>query len=399
MEIDQVTLRDLSFLGKEGSIFSLINHCISRVGSHYLKQHILTPPTHLEEVLDFQKAVRFWMKQEASAWPSDLTNGTIVMVQEFFESSSTITSKPGRLQLWLIQIGDRLFKKTGHGFALFSIKHLATFFKACQALLLFLEEQPPLLVRKPLLQIKDLLQKNPLVQTLIQTNPHTPVHQWVALSYLGRRKLKNIVLQIIPLFAQLDATRAMAKATQQENWTLPSFIDSKDALFKAQHLTHPLVKKAVGFDLELNQKQPFLFLTGANMSGKSTLLYSLGITLLLAHLGMGVPASALQLSFFNGLITNMHVEDNILLGESYFFAEVQRMKHTAKQLSKKGRYLVLMDELFKGTNGFDAYECSLAVIRALLKQKQHLMALSTHLSELYEDLQTEEAFYSGNAKP
>jgi DNA mismatch repair ATPase MutS len=125
-----------------------------------------------------------------------------------------------------------------------------------------------------------------------------------------------------------------------------------------------------------------MLLTGANMSGKTTFMRALGVAALLAHLGMGVPAAHMQIGFLYGIITNMHVEDDILKGESYFFAEVQRMKMTAEQLLQKGPHLVLMDELFKGTNVHDAYECTRAVIEGLLHHSQHVMILSTHLHEV-----------------
>jgi DNA mismatch repair ATPase MutS len=97
---------------------------------------------------------------------------------------------------------------------------------------------------------------------------------------------------------------------------------------------------------------------------------------------MGVPAKAMRISFLHGIITNMHVEDNILKGESYFFAEVKRMKHTAERLVQHESHLVLMDELFKGTNVHDAYECTRAVVEGLLQRPNHLMVLSTHLYEV-----------------
>jgi DNA mismatch repair ATPase MutS len=97
---------------------------------------------------------------------------------------------------------------------------------------------------------------------------------------------------------------------------------------------------------------------------------------------MGVPASHMRIGFLHGIITNMHVEDDILKGESYFFAEVQRMKMTAGQLLQNGPHLVLMDELFKGTNVHDAYECTRAVVDGLLHHTQHVMILSTHLHEV-----------------
>ena len=102
---------------------------------------------------------------------------------------------------------------------------------------------------------------------------------------------------------------------------------------------------------------------------------------------MGVPAQSMRISFLNGIISNMHVQDNVLLGESYFFAEVQRMKTTAKKLAESRYNLVLMDELFKGTNVHDAYECSMAVIDCLSNRDHNIMVLSTHLYELKEKLQ------------
>jgi DNA mismatch repair ATPase MutS len=97
---------------------------------------------------------------------------------------------------------------------------------------------------------------------------------------------------------------------------------------------------------------------------------------------MGVPAKSMKLSFLQGIITNMHVEDDLLKGESYFFAEVKRMKHTAEKLLQPLPHLVLMDELFKGTNVHDAYECTRAIVEGLLNRPHHMMVLSTHLYEV-----------------
>ena len=118
------------------------------------------------------------------------------------------------------------------------------------------------------------------------------------------------------------------------------------------------------------------------MSGKSTLIRSLGVCAYLAHIGMAVPAKEVSISYLDTIISNMQIEDNIYKGESYFFAEVQRIKNTAQQIVQTPYNLVLMDELFKGTNVHDAYECTQAVIQALVKSKTNIMALSTHLYEL-----------------
>ncbi len=120
---------------------------------------------------------------------------------------------------------------------------------------------------------------------------------------------------------------------------------------------------------------------------------SLGVGALLAHLGTGVPAQAMTISFLQGVITNMHVEDNILMGESYFFAEVKRMKLTAEKLLQPQPHIVLMDELFKGTNVHDAYECTRAVVEGLLHHPNHIMILSTHLYEVAQHFSSEPGIF------
>jgi DNA mismatch repair ATPase MutS len=101
---------------------------------------------------------------------------------------------------------------------------------------------------------------------------------------------------------------------------------------------------------------------------------------------MGVPATSMRLSLFHGLLSNIQVEDNILKGESYFFNEVQRIKKTLEKISDGNNWLILIDELFKGTNIQDAMKCSTAVIEGLRKMKKSLFILSTHLYEIGEGL-------------
>src|SRR5690606_9563076 len=96
----------------------------------------------------------------------------------------------------------------------------------------------------------------------------------------------------------------------------------------------------------------------------------------------------------------MHVEDNLIKGESYFLAEVKRMKNTAAKIVEPEPCLIMMDELFKGTNVHDAYECTKAIVEGLLLHQHHIMILSTHLHEVahvfegHTDLQF--AFFTTN---
>ena len=178
----------------------------------------------------------------------------------------------------------------------------------------------------------------------------------------------------------------MAVAVKTYNLHFPEFVDQDTPLLEAKGLYHLLIPHPVAYDLQMNPDQNFVFLTGANMAGKSTLIKSVGSAVFLAHLGMGVPVEAMKLTLFDGLLSNINVVDNIAKGESFFFNEVQRIKNTIEKINNGKKWLVLIDELFKGTNVQDAMKCSTTVIKGLIKIRNSLFILSTHLYEIGEEL-------------
>lgn len=384
MILDKTTLHDLSFLQGEHSVFALVNKCTTQAGSDVLKKMIQNPPANYEQLQDQQHAVKFWI-QHSRKWTSKVSNGTLVMIEKFYESAEGIAGKHNSFGLMVDSLMQKLFNRNAYSFVRFSVSHLIDFLKGCNDLITLIKEHPPKIVDEILVSFKEILEL-PLCKALVETPEDAPQAHLLEMSYKARREIKHIVLQMIDKYAKLDALHAMAAATIEYNWVMPEIFPSGLMQYKASQLFHPLLKHPVAYDIEYSKDKNFLFLTGANMSGKSTLIRAMGVGALLAHIGMGVPAKSMQISFLEGIVTNMQVEDNIFLGESYFFAEVQRMKLTAQKLSKNRYHLVLMDELFKGTNVHDAYECSKAVIDGLLKQNDNLMALSTHLNELSDSL-------------
>jgi len=166
----------------------------------------------------------------------------------------------------------------------------------------------------------------------------------------------------------------------------PEFVESNHPIVNASGLYHILLSHPVAYDITLDHEKNFLFLTGANMAGKSTFIKSVGAAVFLAHIGMGVPAAFMQLTLFDGLLSNINVVDNIVKGESYFYNEVQRVKNTILKINDGRKWLILIDELFKGTNVQDAMKCSTVVIEGLIKIKNSLFILSTHLYEIGEML-------------
>jgi DNA mismatch repair ATPase MutS len=139
-------------------------------------------------------------------------------------------------------------------------------------------------------------------------------------------------------------------------------------------------------DLELIDYSKVLIVTGANMAGKSTFLRTVGVNLLLAEVGAPVCASEMRITPID-IYTNMRTTDSLLKDESYFFAELKRIKTVLDQLQNGERYFVILDEMLKGTNSIDKLNGSRELIRKLVKFKA-VSLIATHDLKL-SDMQKE----------
>jgi len=383
MQNDKITLKDLSFFTSDagGGIFGLLDFTTTQAGKDMMRRHVQHPPDSYEQLKEVQDVIKFW-SVNTGAWPQIISNGTLVMLDKFFEAADNISAPPTGIGLVLGKFFQKLLNRNEYFFTQFSLSHVSDFLKGCQQLTDLLKRNDlPVLLQQELTAMQEDLGYR-LTAELVTVDKHTPFKDLARLSFSARREMKNPILRLITRYAKLDAWQAMAKATVAHTWTFPILLPPLPLHFETEGLYHPLLQHPVAYNTNFGDGKNFLLLTGANMSGKTTYMRSLGVGALLAHLGMGVPARAMSVSFLQGIITNMHVEDDLLKGESYFFAEVKRMKHTAEKLQQPLPHLVLMDELFKGTNVHDAYECTRAIVDGLLHKPRHIMVLSTHLYEV-----------------
>ena len=139
-------------------------------------------------------------------------------------------------------------------------------------------------------------------------------------------------------------------------------------------------------DVEVGPAGTFLLVTGSNMSGKSTLLRSIGVNAVLAQAGGPVSAAALRMPPVT-LATSILVEDSLAEGVSFFMAELQRIRWIVKEADRahaEGRVLLyLLDEVLRGTNSFERQVAVRRVVLHLLKRGA-LGAVSTHDLQLAE---------------
>jgi DNA mismatch repair ATPase MutS len=308
-----------------------------------------------------------------------------MMIEKFYETSiDEIPSNPSTVSAYSYKI----FHRPDFSLVEYSLGHCFDFIKGMQQLTQhFLKEAAPKPLQKILLTAQQIINKEQFV--IIEKNTKAAeltISQQLQLANFIRYHYKRNMLELLDIYNQLDAWYGMAMAVNEYGLHFPEFVASDQPLLKLEGLYHLLLAKPVAYELTLDPQCNFLFLTGANMAGKSTFIKSVGDAVFLAHIGMGVPAQSMQLSLFDGLLSNINVVDNILKGESYFYNEVQRIKSTVTKISDGRKWLILIDELFKGTNVEDAMKCSSTVIEGLLKIKNSLFILSTHLYEIGDAL-------------
>ena len=145
--------------------------------------------------------------------------------------------------------------------------------------------------------------------------------------------------------------------------------DLTDAYFcmDGRGLGHPLIHRdrCVRNDLHIARPPHFVVITGANMAGKSTYLRTVGVNFLLACMGLPVCAEQLTVSPAP-LFTSLRTADSLAAGESYFFAELKRLKQIIDRLQAGEQLFIILDEILKGTNSEDKRKGSLALMKQLV---------------------------------
>ncbi|KOH47094.1 MutS-related protein [Sunxiuqinia dokdonensis] len=199
-----------------------------------------------------------------------------------------------------------------------------------------------------------------------------------------QRKHARSIEQWFEVLAQFDALSSLANLNHNHpEWTLPKLEDG-DFHLTANKLKHPLIKEAknIGNDFRMNGHGQIAIITGANMAGKSTFLRTIGVNLILAMNGCRAHASWLSLKPIQ-LFTNMRTTDNLQNDESYFFAELQRLKAILDEIKAGVPVFVIIDEMLKGTNSEDKLSGSIKLIEQLIQLKA-VGLVATHDLKLTE---------------
>ncbi|HYO82661.1 MAG TPA: hypothetical protein VES20_14750 [Bryobacteraceae bacterium] len=171
----------------------------------------------------------------------------------------------------------------------------------------------------------------------------------------------------IEAVGELEALCSLASyAAEHPQDPFPELEGSPEPLFEATAIAHPLIPEGVAVrnDICLGMRTRLLLISGSNMSGKSTLLRSVGLNAALAQAGAPVRAARLRLSpLLVG--ASLRTQDSVLEGKSRFYAEITRLRQVVDLANGAAPCLFLLDEVLSGTNSHDRLIGARAIVRTL----------------------------------
>ena len=181
---------------------------------------------------------------------------------------------------------------------------------------------------------------------------------------------RSLIPQWFEVMAEVDALASLANfaCNNPDNAYPKPFYD--EFVLHAVNMGHPLIpqQSCITNSIDMKGWNQFCIITGANMSGKSTFLRTVGTNYILAM--MGAPVFADEFTFYPiELHSSIRTSDSLSKNESYFYAELKRLKQIIGELEKGHQKLILLDEILKGTNSKDKQAGSIALIRQLLRYK------------------------------
>lgn len=199
------------------------------------------------------------------------------------------------------------------------------------------------------------------------------------------KKYSRLFIQLKDFVEIIDICHSNIKCKYLYNYSRPVIKKQEESFIHALELRHPIIErinqktKYIPNDIYLDEKNKGMVLYALNSCGKSSLLRSIGISIIMAQCGLYVPCKDFQFSPFDTIISQVDMNDNIWKGQSSFITEMIGLRKIMKISDKK--CLVLSDELTKGTEVISATSIFAASVLELVN-KQAKFVFSTHLQDV-----------------
>lgn len=217
--------------------------------------------------------------------------------------------------------------------------------------------------------------------------------EWCSFQTSLVEKYGEDLLDFSNLVGEIDVLSNFAQISLERHYSKPLLEDSEKAFIDIKKMRHPIVELSkelaesfVSNDLLLDKEKNLMVIYGANSAGKSTILKSLAINVIMAQIGCYIPANeGSKISIFDSIMTRMTTYDSLSEGLSTFTMEMIELQNA---LSKhKERSLFLFDEIGRGTSVDDGAAIAFAILEFLNPAQTNAITLfSTHYHSLYESI-------------
>lgn len=384
---DKQTLDDLHIFGKSrgGAIYNLFNTTQTRGGAQVLEEMFLYPLSDREKINRRSTILQYFQGKNAT-YP--FRNDAFDAIEHYLgntDERTRIMTEEDTLQRKLRNYmgADTDYELLHKGIvaAIEVFNRLHDFLKEIDA------AHAPAAYQEEVKDMQVLLQDEQLTWMYGEKGNKKLAYAKAAkydqdLRFAARDKMRKLLYYLY----NMDAYTAVARVAIDRGFVFAHALEVKDNILRIENMYHPQLTNPVSNSLQVDPSSNVIFLTGANMAGKSTFMKTLGVTLLLAHMGFPVPAKHMEFSVQRGLFTTINLADNLNMGYSHFYAEVLRLKKVAEHISRTENMVIIFDELFRGTNVKDAYDATVAVTGAFAGKRNCTFIISTHIIEAGEEL-------------
>ncbi|MGA0241519.1 MAG: DNA mismatch repair protein MutS [Candidatus Marinamargulisbacteria bacterium] len=185
------------------------------------------------------------------------------------------------------------------------------------------------------------------------------------------------------IIAHVDAMGALAQSSLTYGFTRPVVHECTHKSATLKGLWHPVVAAKQSFirnTVALSEAHPFMLITGPNMAGKSTIMRSVALCIILGQMGSYVPAESAEFGLVTSIYTRIGANDKLAQGQSTFMVEMVEMATICQNATAHS--LILLDEVGRGTSTFDGVSIAASVTEYLVTQIQARTLFATHYHEL-----------------
>ncbi|QEH43359.1 DNA mismatch repair protein [Chitinophaga sp. XS-30] len=382
---DKQTLEDLNLLGKykPHSIYSLFNRVHTHGGERLLEEMFHHPLTQPDDINRRSSIFRYFQERDI---PFPLSAETFRIAAHYLGAGTAGNCLVGAAGMLRSKISASLLRDDQYALLQGGLIAAIRVLNDLKDFLARLEKQPGPYSDEAQ-TLRNILCNDRLAWLEQERKTlQLPFLKLVRYNYLFRHTMRLEIEALLEGIWRLDVYLAVSKVSREKSLSFATARPAEEHLFRAAGIRHPALAKAVANPLFLHPGNNLLFLTGANMAGKSTFMKSFGIAVYLAHMGFPVAAGEMEFSVMDGLYSSINVPDSLSMGYSHFYAEVLRVKTVAEAVSSGKNLVVIFDELFKGTNVKDAYDATLSVTKAFSRYRSCFFIVSTHIVEAGEAL-------------